>query len=171
MGRTRYQDASCGIAQALNVLGDAWTLLILRNAFFGTRRFADFQSQLGIARNVLSARLRLLVDEGVFERVDAGVHGERFEYRLTDKGEALLPVLTTLREWSDAWVFGEGNEPLVIHDRDSGRRVPPLVVRDHDGRALTRRDLRARMGPGIRGASSVVVGSRRIGTDGPVDDA
>ncbi len=150
MARSRYQDPACGIAQALELLGDPWTLLIVRNAFFGTRRFADFQRQLGIARNVLSARLRLLVDQGILERVDEGVHGERYEYRLTEKGDALLPVLTSLREWSDRWIFGEGHEPLVVHDRATDRRVPPLVVRDQDGRPLSRRDVRVRPGPGAR---------------------
>ena len=130
MARTRFQDPECGIAQSLGLLGDAWTLLIVRNAFFGTRRFADFQRQLGIARNILSARLRHLVDEGIFERVDEGVYGERFEYRLTAKGDALLPIMTSLREWADDWVFGEGNEPIVMCDRETGRRVPKLRVRD-----------------------------------------
>jgi DNA-binding HxlR family transcriptional regulator len=148
MGRSRFEDSQCGIAQALAVLGDAWTLLIIRNAFLGTRRFADHLRQLGIARNVLSTRLRHLVAHGILERVDAGVHGERFEYRLTDKGDALLPLLTSLREWSDEWIFGEGNEPLVVHERESDRRVPKLILRDRDGRPLTRSDLRMRPGPG-----------------------
>jgi DNA-binding HxlR family transcriptional regulator len=148
--RSRYEDPHCGIAQALSQLGDAWTILILRNAFFGTRRFADFREQLGISKNVLSERLRSLVEHGIFERVDAGVHGERFEYRLTEKGDALLPVLTALREWADDWVFGEGDVPLIMTDRESGRPIPRLVVRDADGREVGRRDLRARPGPGAR---------------------
>jgi DNA-binding HxlR family transcriptional regulator len=148
MPRKRIRDPDCGIAQSLGLFGDAWTLLIIRNAFFGARRFADFQRQLGVSRNVLSDRLRHLVEDGILERVDEGVHGERYEYRLTPKGDALLPVLTSLREWADEWVFGEGNEPLVMHDRATGRRVPRLQVRDQDGRVLTRRDLRARFGPG-----------------------
>lgn len=148
--RSRYDDPDCGIAQALALLGDAWTILIIRNAFFGTRRFADFQQQLGISRNVLSERLRHLVENEILERVDAGVHGERFEYRLTGKGDALLPVLTTLREWADDWVFGEGNVPLVMHDRASDRPIPRLVVRDADGREVGRREIRAKSGPARR---------------------
>lgn len=139
---------NCGIAQALEALGDWWTLLIVRNAFFGMRRFADFQSDLGIARNVLSRRLQHLVDHEILERVEAGTHGSRFEYRLTEKGEALLPVLTSLREWSDEWVFGPGNEPLIARDRRTRRRVPKLRLRDAEGRALTRRDLKMTPGPG-----------------------
>jgi DNA-binding HxlR family transcriptional regulator len=148
MGRKRFHQMNCGIAQALEVLGDWWTLLIVRNAFFGMRRFADFEADLGIAKNVLSSRLEHLVGHGILERVDVGRHGSRFEYRLTAKGEALLPLLTALREWSDAWVFGTGNEPIVVRDRRTGRRLPKLRVRDADGRVVARRDLRTEPGPG-----------------------
>ncbi len=148
MGRKRFAEMNCGVAQALEVLGDWWTLLIVRNAFFGMRRFADFQADLGIAKNVLSQRLQRLVDHEILERVDVGQQGSRFEYQLTDKGEALLPVLTSLREWSDEWIYGKGNEPLVFSDRRTKRRVPRMRVRDADGRALTRRDLRTEPGPG-----------------------
>jgi DNA-binding HxlR family transcriptional regulator len=148
MGRTRFNHVNCGIAQSLEILGDWWTLLIVRDAFFGIRRFGDFQAHLGISRNVLSLRLRRLVDHGILDRVDVGESGERFEYRLTDKGDALLPILTTLREWGDEWVFGEGNEPLVMRDRESGRRLRPTRVCDADGRELARREIRAEAGPG-----------------------
>jgi DNA-binding HxlR family transcriptional regulator len=139
---------NCGIAQALDALGDWWTLLIVRDAFFGARRFSDFQRSLGIAKNILSARLQHLVDHGIFERVDVGSDGERFEYRLTEKGDALLTVLTALREWSDEWVFGRGHEPVIVRDRRTGRRVARLRVTDADGAPLTRRDLRTEPGPG-----------------------
>jgi DNA-binding HxlR family transcriptional regulator len=147
MGRTRFGDMNCGIGQALEVFGDWWTLLIIRDAFFGVRRFADFERSLGIAKNILSARLQHLVDHEIFEKVDVGAEGQRFEYRLTEKGEALLPVLTALREWSDEWVFGRGNEPVVMLDR-AGKRVPKLKLTSAEGKPLTRRDLRARPGPG-----------------------
>jgi len=148
MSRKRFHDMNCGIAQSLEVLGDWWTLLIVRNAFFGMRRFADFESDLGIAKNVLSTRLQHLVDHAILERVEVGRRGSRFEYRLTEKGEALLPVLTALREWSDTWIYGRGNEPVIVKDRRSGRRVSALRVRDAEGRALGRRDLRTEPGPG-----------------------
>jgi DNA-binding HxlR family transcriptional regulator len=148
MGRTRFDDMNCGIGQALEVLGDWWTLLIIRDAFFGVRRFGDFERSLGIAKNILSARLQHLVDHGIFERVDVGSDGHRFEYRLAEKGEALLPVLTALREWSDDWVFGRGNEPVIAQDRRTGRRIPKLRVTDADGNSLSRRDLRIVPGPG-----------------------
>ncbi len=148
MRRKRFDELNCGVAQALEVLGDWWTLLIVRDAFFGARRFGDFEKSLGIAKNILSARLEHLVQHGVFERTDIGSEGERFEYRLTQKGEALLPILTTLREWSDEWVFGRGNEPVIVRDRNTGRRIPRLRVTDAEGHALSRRDLRTEPGPG-----------------------
>jgi DNA-binding HxlR family transcriptional regulator len=148
MGRKRFDGMNCGIAQALEAIGDWWTLLIVRDAFFGARRFGDFEANLGVARNILSSRLQHLVDHGVFERIDVGSEGQRFEYRLTEKGEALLPILTALRDWSDEWIFGRGHEPVIVKDRASGRRIPKLCVTDVDGRPLTRRDLRTVPGPG-----------------------
>jgi len=148
MGRKRFDDMNCGVAQALEALGDWWTLLIVRDAFFGARRFGEFERSLGIAKNILSVRLQRLVEHGIFERIDVGSSGERFEYHLTKKGEALLTVLTALREWSDEWVFGRGNEPLIFRDRTTGRRIPRLRVTDRDGNALAPRDLRAAPGPG-----------------------
>jgi len=139
---------NCGIAQALEALGDWWTLLIVRDAFFGARRFGDFQKSLGIAKNILSDRLQRLVEHEIFHQVDVGESGPRFEYRLTEKGEALLPLLTALRDWSDEWVFGRGHEPVIVKDRRTNRRLPKLRVTDVEGRAVTRRDLRSEPGPG-----------------------
>jgi DNA-binding HxlR family transcriptional regulator len=148
MGRKRFGNINCGVGQALEVVGDWWSLMIVRDAFFGVRRFGDFEKSLGIAKNILTTRLEHLVEHGIFEKVDVGSEGTHFEYHLTDKGEALLPVLTALREWSDEWVFGRGHEPILIEDRRTGQRVPKLRVLASDGRRLSRRDLRAVPGPG-----------------------
>lgn len=148
MGRKRFTYMKCGIAQALDAFGDWWTLLIVRDAFFGIRRFSDFQQNLGIAKNILTDRLARLVDQGIMVRVDAGQSGHRYEYELSDKGEALLPVLTALRDWSDTWVFGKGLEPLIVTDRKSGKRIQKIKVLSSDGRALTRKDLQSKAGPG-----------------------
>jgi len=139
---------SCGVAQALEAFGDWWSLLIIRDAFFGARRFGDFRKSLGISTNILASRLEHLVEHEVLERIDAGVHGERYEYRLTEKGRDLLPVLTALRDWSDKWVFGRGNEPLIVRDRRTGRRLPPMKVLDAEGCAVGLRDLTSEPGPG-----------------------
>ncbi len=148
MSRKRFADMNCSVAQALEVLGDWWTLLVIREAFFGTRRFGDFRAHLGIAKNILSDRLAHLVDHEILRKVDIGQQGQRFEYHLTEKGEGLLTVLTALREWSDEWIYGEGNEPTILRDRRTRRRVPLLRVRDAEGRPLTRRDIRMGAGPG-----------------------
>ena len=148
MSRTRLDTMNCGIAQALEVLGDWWTLLVVRDAFFGMRRFKDFHADLGIAKNVLADRLAHLVEHGILEKVDVGKAGPRYEYRLSEKGEALLPLLTALRDWSDDWIYGPGSEPVIVRDRKTGRRTPKLRVRDPDGRPLSRRDLVTEAGPG-----------------------
>jgi DNA-binding HxlR family transcriptional regulator len=148
MGRTRFGDINCGVGQALEAVGDWWSLMIVRDAFGGACRFGDFEKSLGIAKNILTTRLDHLVAHGIFEQVDVGSEGTRFEYRLTDKGEALLPVLVTLREWADEWVFGPGNEPLLMLDRRTGKRIPKTRVRARDGRPLSRRDLHPVPGPG-----------------------
>jgi DNA-binding HxlR family transcriptional regulator len=148
MQRRRFGDENCSVARALEVLGDWWTLLVVREAFFGTRRFADFQGNLGIARNILSARLARLVDGGVLERVDAGRHGTRYEYQLTPMGKDLATVLTALRQWGDRWLFGAGREPLVVCDRRSGRPIPRLRIVGEDGAPLAAADIAVRPGPG-----------------------
>jgi DNA-binding HxlR family transcriptional regulator len=148
VGRKRFAEMNCGVAQALEALGDWWTLLIVRDAFFGARRFGDFEASLGIAKNILSGRLQKLVEHGIFVKQPVGDSEQRCEYRLSPKGEALLPVLTALREWSDEWIYGAGNEPVIVKDRRSRQKVPPLTVRDAAGNPLSRRDLFTEPGPG-----------------------
>ena len=148
MGRKRFGNINCGIGQALEVVGDWWSLMIVRDAVFGVRRFGDFEKSLGIAKNILTTRLDHLVEHGIFEKVDVGSEGTHFEYHLTDKGDALLPVLIALREWSDEWVFGRGHEPILILDRRTGKKVRKMRVRGSDGRPLSRRDLQPVPGPG-----------------------
>jgi DNA-binding HxlR family transcriptional regulator len=146
--RTRFDHHNCALARALNVLGDWWTLLIVREAFIGFRRFADFEQNLGISKNILTQRLDHLVEHGVLVRVQVGLHGSRYEYELTDMGKDLTVVLTALREWGDRWIFGEGNEPVLVLDRRTGRRPPRVALRGDDGAPLRTRDLELRPGPG-----------------------
>ena len=148
MSRTRFDHMNCGVGRALEVLGDWWTLLIIRDAFLGLTRFAQFERSLGIAKNILTDRLAHLVDHGIFERADVGEAGQRYEYRLTAKGRSVLPVLTALREWSDDWVFGRGKEPLILTDRRTGKRIAKMRLRDAEGREIALGDLRAIPGPG-----------------------
>lgn len=139
--RTRFATEHCSIARSLEVLGDWWTLLVVREAFIGARRFADFETNLGISKNILAARLDHLTHHGVLAKVDAGVHGTRYEYELTPMGKDLVTVLTALRQWGDRWIFGEGNEPLLVYDRRTGRPIPRLMIRGEDGEPLRGKDL------------------------------
>lgn len=148
VGRKRFEDMNCGIGQALEAFGDWWSLLIVRDAFLGLTRFRQFERSLGIAKNILARRLEHLVEHGIFEKVDGGGAGRYCEYHLTPKGESLLTVLTALREWSDEWVFGRGNEPIFLVDRRTGTKLPKLTIRDARGHKVSARDLHAIPGPG-----------------------
>jgi len=164
MSRKRFGEMNCSVAQALEVLGDWWTLLIIRDAFLGTRRFADFQRNLDVARNILSERLRHLVQNGVLEKVDAGEFGTRFEYQLTPKGKDLFTLITALRQWGDRWIFGEGKEPLLVVDARTGLPLPRLRVHDAEGRIVEARNVAVRPGPGADAATRgrfAQAGSRR----------
>src|SRR5262249_34328293 len=138
----------CSIARTLDLVGDWWTLLIVREAFLGVRRFADFRDHLGIARNILTDRLQKLVANGVFSAEPKASPGRGFDYRLTEKGRDLWPVLTSLRLWGDKWIYGRGREPLIMRDRDSRSIVRQLLPADAAGRPLDPRRLVARPGPG-----------------------
>lgn len=148
MEKKRHTDMHCSIAKALEAFGDGWSLLIIRDSFFGIRRFSDYQHNLGIAKNILAQRLAQLTAHGILLRSESGPSGQRHEYTLSPKGEALLPVLTALREWSDAWVFGPGHEPLIVTERHSGQRVPALQLQNAKGQPLRHSDLKSRPGPG-----------------------
>ena len=148
--RHRFSRENCSVARALEVIGDWWTLLIIREAMLGTRRFADFSAELPIARNILTRRLGHLVRRGVLARVNAGTHGRRYEYELTPKGKDLATVMTALRQWGDRWEFGEGREPLLVLDRRTGRPIPPVRILDESGAQISARDLEVLPGPGAK---------------------
>ena len=133
------------------MLGDWWTLLLVREAMLGTRRFADFAANLDISKNILTRRLAHLVQHGVLARVDAGTHGERYEYELTPMGRDLVTLMTVLRQWGDRWVFGEGKEPLLALDRRTGKQIPRVRVVGEDGALLREIDLV--LGPGATAAT------------------
>ena len=146
--RHRFRHENCSIARSLEILGDWWTLLVIREAFVGSRRFVDFEAHLGISKNILTQRLAHLTRHGVLERIDAGVHGTRYEYVLTPKGKDLVTVITALRQWGDRWVFGPGKEPLIVADRRTGRPIPPVRIRDEAGEPLRASEMELRAGPG-----------------------
>ncbi len=148
MARKRFDAMPCSIARTLDLIGDWWTLLIVREAFLGVRRFADFRDHLGIARNILAERLRKLVANGIVSAEPKTTPGRGYEYRLTEKGRDLWAVLTALRLWGDRWIYGRGKEPLIVRERGGGAVVRQLLPAGADGRPLDRQRLVARPGPG-----------------------
>ncbi|WP_227977720.1 winged helix-turn-helix transcriptional regulator [Arenimonas daejeonensis] len=124
-------------------MGEWWSLLILRECFRGTRRFGDFERQLGIAKNVLSARLKHLVEAGVLERRPSSQDAREIEYRLTESGKDLAPVLIALAQWGDRWIYG-GKAPVRFVNKHTGAALDALGLRDTDGQRLGLRDLAMR---------------------------
>jgi DNA-binding HxlR family transcriptional regulator len=120
-----WDRSRCSVAGTLAVVGEKWSLLVLREAFLGVRRFADFQRQLGAPKAVLTDRLATLVDQGVLRRVPYRAEGERqrHEYRLTAKGIDLYPTLVALMQWGDKYLADDGIPPLALEHRDCGRPV------------------------------------------------
>ena len=142
MTPTDFSAMDCSVARTLDVIGDKWSLLILRDAFYGVRRFDDFQEDLGIARNVLTDRLQKLVATGVFERRRYEERPPRYEYRLTDKGRALLPVLLAMIAWGDRWTNDSEIPPVTLTHTTCGHVTHALVCCDQCGGELTLREVR-----------------------------
>ena len=134
--RTSHQDTPCGVARPLDAIGDGWSLLIVRDALAGLRRFGEFQASLGLAKNILAARLRTLVAHGIMEIAPAPDGGAYQEYVLTAKGRALFPVLVALRQWGDTFCFEPDEARARLLDRHTGRPLETLQVRAQDGRVL-----------------------------------
>ncbi|MFD9322713.1 winged helix-turn-helix transcriptional regulator [Streptomyces sp. NPDC060053] len=140
--RTSLEDSGCAIAQALDVVGDWWTLLIVRDTARGVHRFDELQRELGLSRKVLTERLRLLVEAEVLAKVPYQERPVRHEYRLTPRGRALLPVLVALQDWGDAWVLGDGSTTATAEQASAevrrvhalaGTRLPGLRLVDDQG--------------------------------------
>jgi DNA-binding HxlR family transcriptional regulator len=138
--RTSHMCASCPIARPLDAIGDWWSLLIVRDAFDGLRRFGDFRESLGVAKNILATRLRNLVEHGIFEMVPASDNSAYLEYVLTEKGRGLFPVLVALRQWGEEYFFDPGEKHVRLVDQKYGKPVLRLELRSHDGRLLRAKD-------------------------------
>ncbi|WP_067451284.1 winged helix-turn-helix transcriptional regulator [Actinomadura macra] len=143
-----YESQNCSIARSLEVVGDRWTLLVIRSAFEGIRRFDDFQDALGVARNVLTERLSRLCDEGIMRRVPYQDRPERFEYRLTRKGVELWPAMMTLLMWGDRHYAPDGPPLLIGHQGCPGILTPRFTCDTCDAH-LGPSDVEPRPGPGL----------------------
>ena len=141
-----FKHMNCSLAQTLEVIGERWTLLILRDAFFGIRRFDDFQRDLGIARNILSTRLARLVDEGILEK-RTGELG-RAEYVLTEKGLDLQPVMLAMTHWGDRHKPHPKGDRIVFVERATNRPIARMSAMTVDGRPLRPREIKGVPGPG-----------------------
>ena len=130
----------CSLPAALEAMGERWSFLILRGSFNGLHHFEEFQSELGIARNILANRLARLVDKGILERRPCADDRRKIEYHLTDKGYALLPVMISLRQWGERWETRVPAFPVLVDARDS-RPIQAVQVLSHDGRPLGKGDL------------------------------
>ena len=147
MKHTSFKDMNCSLAQSLEIVGERWSLLIIRDAAFGIRRFDDIQKSLGIARNILTQRLSKLTNEGIL--VKARGKAGRMEYQLTDKGWDLQPLLLSLFQWGEKYQPHPKGERMCFVDRTSGNPIQPMAVRSSDGRLLKSPDVWAKRGPGL----------------------
>ena len=143
-----FADFNCSIAKPLAFLGERWSLLIVRDLFLGRRRFEEFQDSLGVATNVLSQRLVSLVEEGIVERHRYREHPERFEYRLTEKGRDLQPILLAMLAWGDRYTAGPEGPPLeTVHD-ECGHAFHMVATCSECGDKVHSGNIHSRPGPG-----------------------
>jgi DNA-binding HxlR family transcriptional regulator len=148
MERSDYATDNCSVARTLAIVGERWTLLILREAFLGVRRFDQLQGNLGIARNILADRLQRLVGAGILERRRYQERPKRYEYRLTQRGIDLHPALVALMEWGDRYVSDEAGAPLVLEHLECGKETKPRFVCSECGEPIHARNVRPKLGPG-----------------------
>jgi DNA-binding HxlR family transcriptional regulator len=135
-GHKSMNGESCPVARSVDIVGDRWSLLIVRDAFDGMRRFGDFQRSLGVARNILSDRLHRLVDAGILETRAASDGSAYQEYVLTAKGQSLFTVVLALRQWGETHLFARGERHSELIDKRTGKAVPLMAPKAGDGRAL-----------------------------------
>jgi DNA-binding HxlR family transcriptional regulator len=148
--RTSLEKADCPIARALDVIGDWCSLLIIRDAFLGIRRFSEFQKNIGLAKNILAVRLRALVEHGILKTAPASDGSVYLEYVLTPKGRGVFPVLVALRQWSEEFSGERDGFPTLLVDRRKGEPVRKLELRARDGRLVGDGDTEVRSNPKVK---------------------
>lgn len=155
MKRTQFKDAPCSIARSLDVMGDWWTPLIVRECLFGMRRFGDMERWLPISRNILAARLKQLVAQGILDKRQYSERPPRYEYHLTERGMDVAKIALAHVEFGERWMFEPGQEPIHIFDRRTGERVIPILVDQTTGKPLDPRHVYAGPGPSFPAAPNV----------------
>lgn len=152
----------CSLARTLEIIGDWWTPLILRSVFLGVVRFDDLVEDLGVSRNLLTARLKTLVDNGLLERRPYQDNPPRHEYALAEAGRALVPALMALTAWGDEWVTPKGGPPVLFTHKGCGKLSIPTVSCSHCGEPLEAHDVIPRVGPGGKASRGTKVVARRL---------
>ncbi len=142
-----YKPMNCSLAQTLDIIGERWTLLILRDVFFGSRRFSQFERSLGIAKNILASRLSSLVEEGILEKREAE-DGGHCEYTLTKAGLELQPILLSMTHWGDKHRPNPRGKRIEFVERATGAPIKRMSVMSKEGRVLKPMEIRAVAGPG-----------------------
>jgi DNA-binding HxlR family transcriptional regulator len=146
--KAEFAEWPCSLARAVEVFGDSWTLLIVRDAMQGVRRFDEFQRSLNVARNTLSDRLGRLVEAGVMTKRFYQDNPPRYEYLLTEKGRDFFPVLASMLAWGDKWLDGGAGAPVVLHHREPDHKIVPQVVCAECGEPVVHADIQFCVGPG-----------------------
>lgn len=158
MSRTSFETMNCPVAQTLNLVGEWWSILILRNAFCGMTRFQDFQQHLGIATGTLTSRLQRLTENGIFERVRCQVDGRSYEYKLTEKGLELSPMLLALTEWGEKWAPNPKGRRIRFVERSTGLDIGGVSAISADGkRTLGLAELEVLLGAGADGKTDALL--------------
>lgn len=155
MTRTSLDHHNCSFARTVDIIGDRWSLMILRDAFYGVRRFSDFKANLGITQAVLSSRLNSLIEKGILVRKQPNDEIERYEYRLTECGRDLFTTVVAIVNWGDKWLHEDIGPPVLLRDTKTGSAVQAKVV-DDNGVHVDLRQLKFAAGPGATEATTEV---------------
>jgi DNA-binding HxlR family transcriptional regulator len=150
------------MARAMDVVGDRWSILILREAFYGVKRFDEFEYYVGVAPNILSSRLRKLVDAGMMQKVPLPEHSGRYEYVLTEKGRDFFPAYLALKKWGDDWLAETAGPQVVFVDRNNGREIVYPEPRNASGKSLRLEDVQV-----VAGSGAVPFNKKRFGGPAP----
>jgi DNA-binding HxlR family transcriptional regulator len=163
MRRTKFEDMACSVARTLDVVGEWWTPLVIRDLMLGITRFDALQRDLGISRKVLAQRLERLLDHGVVERTAYQEKPVRYDYRLTDKGADLATVVLAMTAWGDRWVFGEDERPMLFRHEACGAETSPVLTCSGCGEPIRARELTPVAGPGLSGGPGTSEVPRALG--------
>lgn len=156
MERKKFNSSPCSIARSLDVLGDWWNPLILRECLYGNNRFDELQEWLGISRNILTRRLKELVENGLLEKSAYQNKPARYEYHLTEKGYDACTVLLALMQFGEHWYFNEGEHPIELRDKKTGDLVQPTIVDANTGKPITSKNLIPCPGPGFKAPQAIL---------------